>query len=231
MPANDAGTNRGRTDTLSAAALATLRRDYAHAVLTEQDVDPDPIRQFERWFADAQAAEVPDANAMTLATATHDGTPSARVVLLKGVDSRGFVFYTDYRSQKGQELSRNPRAALVLYWSPLERQVRITGTVTPTSAEESAAYFNSRPLASRLSASASLQSAPIANRSVLEARVANLARRHGETAPPPRPATWGGFRVTPTAIEFWQGRPNRLHDRLRYTLSQPGLWVIERLSP
>jgi pyridoxamine 5'-phosphate oxidase len=212
-------------------ALAALRRDYAHATLTEGDVDPDPIRQFERWFADAQAAAVPDVNAMTLATVGSDGAPSARVVLLKGVDARGFVFYTDYRSQKGVELSQNSRAALVLYWSPLERQVRITGTVSRTSTEESAAYFGSRPLLSRLSAAASRQSSAIPDRASLEARVAELARTYGDTNPPPLPSYWGGFRVSPMTVEFWQGRPNRLHDRLRYVRSDSGLWTIERLSP
>ena len=219
------------SDSARSDPLAALRRDYAHATLMEQDVDPDPIRQFERWFADAQAAAVPDVNAMTLATTGSDGTPSARVVLLKGVDARGFVFYTDYRSRKGVELSRNPRAALVFYWSPLERQVRITGTASRTSTEESAAYFGSRPLASRLSATASRQSSAIADRASLEARVAELARTYGDTNPPPLPSNWGGFRVVPMAVEFWQGRPNRLHDRLRYVRSDAGAWSIERLSP
>lgn len=211
--------------------LAALRRDYAHATLSERDMDADPIRQFDRWFAEAASAGVPDVNAMTLATATADGTPSARVVLLKGVDERGFVFYTDYRSQKGTELARNPRAALVLYWAPLERQVRIAGTVTRVSTEDSAAYFASRPVASRLSASASTQSAVIADRASLEARVAELARTYGTATPPPLPTYWGGFRVAPTTLEFWQGRPNRLHDRLRYQRVDGGAWRIERLSP
>jgi pyridoxamine 5'-phosphate oxidase len=213
-----------------AADLSTLRRDYAHAALSERDVDPDPIRQFEHWFAEAQAAEVRDVNAMTLATATPDGAPSARIVLLKGVDARGFVFFTDYRSRKGAELLHNPRAALVLYWGPLERQVRVDGTVSRTSAEESAAYFASRPLASRLSASASHQSAVVADRASLEARVAELAETYAERTPP-LPSYWGGFRLAPTAIEFWQGRPNRLHDRLRYTRSPGDNWHIDRLSP
>jgi len=213
-------------------SISTLRRDYAQAALSERDVDPDPIRQFQRWFAEAQAADMPDANAMTLATATPDGAPSARVVLLKDVDSRGFVFYTDYRSRKGTELVHNSRAALLLYWSPLERQVRIVGTASRTSSEESAAYFATRPLASRLSASASHQSTVIPNRASLEARVAELAKRYTDAAPPPLPAYWGGFRVSPTAIEFWQGRPNRLHDRLLYTRSAASdPWHIDRLSP
>jgi pyridoxamine 5'-phosphate oxidase len=152
-------------------------------------------------------------------------------VLLKGVDARGFVFYTDYRSQKGVELSHNSRAALVFYWSPLERQVRITGNASRTSTEESAAYFGSRPLASRLSATASWQSSAIPDRASLEARVVELARTYGDTNPPPLPSYWGGFRVAPIAVEFWQGRPNRLHDRLRYVRSDPRAWTIERLSP
>ena len=219
------------SDPASSDALAALRRDYARATLTERDVDPDPIRQFERWFVEAQAAAVPDVNAMTLATAAPDGTPSARIVLLKGVDARGFAFYTDYRSQKGAELSHNSRAALVFYWSPLERQVRITGAVSRTSSDESAAYFASRPLLSRLSATASHQSSAIPDRASLEARVADLARTYNDTNPPPLPTFWGGFRVAPTAVEFWQGRPNRLHDRLRYVRSDTGAWRIERLSP
>ena len=210
--------------------LATIRRDYRHAVLTESQVDANAIRQLEHWLADAAAAQVADATAMTLATATPDGVPSARVVLLKGVDARGLVFYTDYRSRKGLELAENPHAALVIYWAELERQVRIEGLASRVTAEESVAYFASRPLASRLSASASHQSTVIPDRAVLEARVAELARQYSASKPPPLPSYWGGFRVTPERIEFWQGRPNRLHDRLRYSRSDSG-WVIERLSP
>jgi pyridoxamine 5'-phosphate oxidase len=211
--------------------LAALRRDYAHGVLSEQDVDPDPIRQFMRWFADAEAAELPDVNAMTLATCTTDGVPSARVVLLKAVDSQGFVFYTDYRSRKGRELGHNPRAALVFYWARLERQVRVTGTAHRVTTDESAAYFASRPLESRLSAYASHQSAGIPNRTVLETRAAELAQQYHESNPPPLPAYWGGFRIAHETVEFWQGRPNRLHDRILYTRVDADSWRMQRLSP
>jgi pyridoxamine 5'-phosphate oxidase len=215
----------------SHSSLSALRRDYAHAALSEGDVAPDPVPQFIRWLSDAQTAKVPDLNAMTLATSTADGTPSARVVLLKGVDAQGFVFYTDYRSRKGQELERNPRAALVFYWALLERQVRVTGTVHRVTVGESAAYFTSRPLDSRISALASHQSAVIASRAVLEARAAQLVEQYSETSPPHLPSYWGGFRVAHETVEFWQGRPNRLHDRLLYTRADPASWRIQRLSP
>ncbi len=200
------------------------------AALSERDVDRDPIRQFQRWFAEAQDTKLAaEANAMTLATATPDGAPSARIVLLKGVDERGFVFFTDYRSRKGEELTANPRAALILYWPELERQIRITGTVSRVSREESAEYFASRPVESRLSAWASHQSQVIPSREVLERRVAEMARKY-DGSEPPLPPYWGGFRVTPTEIEFWQAHPNRLHDRVRYT-RDGSTWRIDRLSP
>jgi len=209
--------------------LAALRRDYALATLDERDVDADPIRQFERWFADAAAARVPEPNAMTLSTATRDGVPSARIVLLKGVDANGFAFYTDYRSRKGAELAENPLAALTFLWKEIERQVRITGSVSRVSAQESDAYFRTRPLGSRLGAWASHQSAVLASREELEARVQDVIGRFPD-GDVPLPPHWGGFRVAPDEIEFWQGRPDRLHDRLLYRRGEQG-WEISRLSP
>ncbi len=209
--------------------VANLRREYARERLDESSVGPDPIAQFGRWFEEALKAEVMEPNAMSLATASADGAPSARVVLLKGYDERGFVFFTDYRSQKGVELTANPRAALVLYWPELERQVRITGTTSPIAREESEAYYRTRPRGSRLGAWISHQSQVIASRKVLDDRVPELE----ETFPGddiPLPAYWGGFRVAPERIEFWQGRENRLHDRIRYVWEE-GSWRIERLSP
>jgi pyridoxamine 5'-phosphate oxidase len=198
--------------------------------LRERDVDPNPFRQFARWYADALAAKVAALDAITLATSTPGGSPSARMVLLKGADERGFVFYSNYESQKAQELAQNPRAALVLYWPEQHRQVRLTGRVDRTSHEESERYFHSRPRDSQISAAASHQSAVLPSRVALERRVAELeAELAGQ--PVPLPAFWGGYRLAPETFEFWQGRPNRLHDRLRYTRQPNGSWQIERLSP
>ena len=209
--------------------LAAIRKDYALSSLTERDVDADPIRQFERWFADALSAQVLEPNAMTLATATRDGSPSARIVLLKGVDAHGFTFFTDYRSRKGAELTENPLAALTFLWKEIERQVRIAGVVSRVSSAESEAYFRSRPPGSRLGAWASHQSAVIASREALEERLRDVTRQF-PTDDIPLPPHWGGFRVVPDEVEFWQGRPSRLHDRLRYH-REPSGWQIERLSP
>ena len=213
-------------------SIADLRRDYARARLDEADVSHDPLVEFARWFAEAQDAQVPEPNAMTLATASAEGTPSARIVLLKAFDERGFVFFTDYRSRKGAELEANPRAALVFWWHELERQVRITGTVTQTSREDSERYYRSRPLGSRLGAWASHQSRVIAGRAALEADLQEIERRFGD-GEVPLPPHWGGYRVDPDVIEFWQGRESRLHDRIRYSRDggQGRAWRIERLSP
>jgi len=208
----------------------SLRREYTLGELTESQVLPDAIDQFSRWFADAEAAGLVEPNAMTLATADAGGVPSARVVLLKSFDARGFVFYTNYTSRKGRELTANPRAALCFYWQPLERQVRVEGTIERTTREESEQYFHSRPRAAQIGAWASDQSNVIGSREELERRDAELNARFGD-GPVPLPDCWGGFRVIPRVVEFWQGRLSRLHDRLRYTRSAGGGWVIERLSP
>jgi pyridoxamine 5'-phosphate oxidase len=197
--------------------------------LTEADLDPDPIRQFRAWFEEATLSDVPEPNAMALATSSLDGRPSIRMVLLRGCDERGFTFFTNYESRKGIELESNPRAALAFYWHGLERQVRVEGAVERVSAEESDVYFRSRPPGSRLGAWASHQSEVIPSREILEARCREFERAYAQ-GQIPRPANWGGYRVVPEAIEFWQGRPNRLHDRLRYRKGELG-WVIERLAP
>ena len=210
--------------------IAALRHDYVAHGLRRADLDPDPIKQFGIWFGEAAAAQIRDVNAMTLATATPDGTPSARIVLLKAISDRGFVFFTNYSSAKGRELDANPRAALVLFWVQLERQIRIEGTVEKTSKEESEEYFRSRPLGSRLGAWASSQSDVIENRAALEASLSQVTERFGG-ADIPLPPHWGGYRLKPHAVEFWQGRADRLHDRFRYTREGEAAWRIERLSP
>ena len=212
------------------SSIADLRQNYTLTGLSEADVNKDPIKQFTTWFNQALEADIIEPNAMTLATATADGIPSARIVLLKGVDARGFVFYTNYESQKGQQLMANPYAALVFLWDKLERQVRVEGKVVRLDREESKAYFHSRPQASQLGAWASNQSRIIPNREVLEQKLANLEIQYKEKTVP-IPEHWGGFRVVPNRVEFWQGRPSRLHDRLVYDLEDDGNWQINRLAP
>ena len=211
------------------ADLADLRREYGRRGLSEADVAPDPVAQLGRWLDEAVAAKCLEPNALTVATVAPDGRPRARVVLLKGLDARGLVFYTNAESAKGQELAANPDVALVLHWPELERQVRATGRAAPVPAEEADAYFASRPLGSRLGAWASPQSEVVPDRAALEARLAEATARFpdGEV---PRPPHWGGYRVTPETVEFWQGRPNRRHDRLRYRRAE-GAWLRERLAP
>lgn len=209
--------------------LAQLRREYTLAGLREPDLHPDPLQQFQKWFDDALKAGIVEPNAMVLATADQSGQPSSRLVLLKQVDARGFVFFTNYSSRKGHELAGNPRAALTFPWHALERQVCVTGTITKVSRGESEAYFKLRPRGSRLGANVSRQSQVVSTREELERKLAELEQQYpGESIP--TPAEWGGYVLAPAEIEFWQGRPNRLHDRLRYT-RQHGSWVIERLSP
>jgi len=207
--------------------IADLRQEYMRAGLSEADVERDPLRQFERWFDEAVKAGLPLPNAMTLATPGPGGAPSARIVLLKGVDHGGFVFYTNYGSRKARELQAGP-ACLLFLWSQLERQVRIDGGAEKVTAAESDAYYASRPLGARLSAWASPQSDPVASRKVLEDAMREVERRHGDA--PPRPPHWGGYRVMPREIEFWQGRADRLHDRLVYT-REGGGWKLQRLAP
>ena len=210
--------------------LTGLRNEYGAHGLRRSDLHTDPIKQFSAWFAAALAAGIRDVNAMTLATASAEGRPSARIVLLKGFDERGFVFFTNHDSEKGQQIEANPYVALVFYWVLLERQIRISGPVERTSREDSAAYFHSRPVGSRLGAWVSRQSEVIDARRILDSRLTEMTERFqdGEIPLPPH---WGGYRVNPDKIEFWQGRPNRLHDRFRYSRQENGPWQIDRLAP
>lgn len=209
--------------------IADIRQDYRLKTLNESDVSSDAIAQFSTWWNEAVASEITEVNAMTLATATKDGVPSARIVLLKDFDKKGFVFFTNYNSHKGKELAENPKAALIFFWKELERQVRIEGDVEKIPAAESDAYFNSRPAGSRIGAWASPQSQVIHDRDIL---VKNVEKFHAEFKDGiPRPPHWGGYIVKPRLIEFWQGRSNRLHDRIQYTLQDDKAWRIERLAP
>jgi pyridoxamine 5'-phosphate oxidase len=210
-------------------SIAALRREYASRALTEAAALDDPIQQFAVWFGEALKSELLDTNAMTLATASPDGEPAARIVLLKGFDETGFVFFTNYESAKAADLDRNPRACLLLFWAALERQVRVAGHVSKTSAQESEKYFQSRPFESQIGAWASAQSRTLSDRASLEARYAELAEKYAG-GPVPLPPFWGGYRVAPERIEFWQGRKSRLHDRLLYT-KHAGTWVRSRLAP
>ena len=206
------------------------RHDYEQSHLDESDVDPDPIRQFHSWFGEAEAANIPEPNAMIVSTCTPEGRPSSRVVLMRGFDDRGFTFFTNYRSRKGREIEANPFVAALFFWQSLERQVRIEGSIHRVPEAESDAYFAGRPPKSKRGAWVSDQSAVVADRSVLEVEMEQIqARFPGDEVP--RPPHWGGFRIVPEVVEFWQGRRSRLHDRLAYRRSSSGAWTIERLSP
>ncbi|MFO1448882.1 MAG: pyridoxamine 5'-phosphate oxidase [Opitutaceae bacterium] len=212
-------------------SFADLRKDYSLAGLAEKDLARDPFRQFETWFQEAEAARIPEPNAMVLSTATKDGRPSSRTVLLKAMDGRGFVFFTNYESRKGREIENNPAASLLFPWIGLERQVIVEGTLNRVTREESTAYFHSRPRTSQLGAWVSRQSSVVADRSALESSMKALEQKYAG-AEVPIPPFWGGYRLAPDAVEFWQGRRSRLHDRLRFRRDRPGgNWVVERLSP
>ena len=210
--------------------IADIRKDYKLQSFSEKEALADPFAQFGKWWKEALDAGVDEANAMTLATASADGMPDARIVLLKGYDDRGFTFFTNYHSSKGQQLLENPRACLVFFWKELERQIRISGLVVPVSEQESDEYFSSRPEGSRIGAWASPQSEVINDRAWLEQNEQKV-REELADGKISRPAHWGGYRIRPTRIEFWQGRPNRLHDRILYSLQRNGSWKIERLAP
>ncbi len=210
--------------------IASIRKSYSQKKLTEKKASSDPIKQFAKWWKQAVASEIDEVNAMTLATASSDGIPSARIVLLKDFNEKGFSFFTNYNSFKGQQLAENPKACLVFFWKELERQVRITGLIEKLSAEINDAYFNSRPEESRIGAVTSPQSQVIESRDWLDGHFKQLKKEYkGKMVE--RPAHWGGYMVKPVIIEFWQGRPGRLHDRLQYTLAETGIWKIERLAP
>ena len=209
------------------SSIASLRKDYSQKALSENEILPDPVQQFDQWWQEAVASAIDEVNAMTLATASADGLPSARVVLLKGFSDKGFVFFTNYNSYKGKQLADNPKACLVFFWKELERQVRITGLVEKINEQESDDYFYSRPVASQIGACVSPQSQVIENREWLELQYDNCKKEKLIK----RPEHWGGYRVKPVEVEFWQGRPNRLHDRIQYSLDENGKWIIERLAP
>lgn len=210
--------------------IAALRHDYVAHGLRRADLDADPIKQFAKWFGEAAAAEIRDVNAMNLATIGSDGAPDARIVLLKAISDRGFVFFTNYRSDKSRQIEANPQVVLTFFWVQLERQIRVRGLAEKTSRDESEEYFRSRPLGSQLGAWSSEQSELIGSRDILEARLAEVTERFA-AGDVPLPEHWGGYRVHPVSIEFWQGRTNRLHDRFRYTQQGKADWLIERLSP
>lgn len=210
--------------------IADLRQNYTFGGLIEHEVKDSPLEQFKNWFQEAVESDLLEPNAMTLATVNAEGQPSARMVLLKDLDKRGFVFFTNYNSEKGQHLAENPAAALVFWWDKLERQVRIQGAIEKVSAEDSDKYFYTRPINSQLGAYISDQSQVIPNREFLEEKLTELKQKY-EGQKIPRAEHWGGFRLIPHVIEFWQGRPSRLHDRLRYKLSQNNSWIVERLAP
>jgi len=210
--------------------IAEIRKEYSHKSLSESDIQADPIKQFNTWWQDAMEAKIGEVNAMTLATASTDGIPSARTVLLKGFSEEGFIFFTNYNSYKGRQLTENPKACLVFFWKELERQVRITGLVNKTSEEDSDAYFSSRPHESQVGAITSPQSEVIADRKWLEEKYEHV-KKETDGKELKRPPHWGGYIVKPVIVEFWQGRPGRLHDRIQYSLQDDGGWKTERLAP